>query len=156
MPLKRDQTSGKLVLKRIPKDLCWGKPVEFIKSLVEILGVELPSSSNNRFVVVGHEVPESEDKGKLWVRTSRGGVFLGYYFFQDGEWQRIHNFRPDQVVWLFGDSRVIPEGFQLIDTGVGVPSDIIDFLKKKYLVDTANSTPTQTVYRYFAVRYVGP
>ena len=76
--------------------------------------------------------------------------------FQAGEWQRIHNYRSDEVIWVFGDSRVIPEGFQLIDNNAGIPSDVIDFLMKQYLKDPIASTPTQDVFKYYAIRYIGP
>lgn len=156
MPVKREKALGTLQINKLPKNLCWGTPEEFVKKLIEILGVNIVTHEGSNFVIVSHVVPPPEDKGKLWVRTTSGGVFQGFFLFQDSTWQRIQNRRSDEVIWLYGDSRELPEGFQLIEPGIGgIASDVVDFIVTKYLKDPAASTPTQTVYKYFAVRWIG-
>lgn len=155
MPVTREKLLGQLIINKIPKDLCWGTPTEFVKSLTKILGVNLFTNPGNDFVVVGHSVPAPEDKGRLWVRLSRSGVFQGFYMFVGGSWQRVHNYRSDEVIWMYGDSRIIPEGFQLIDDDSIVPSDVRDWIVQQYLPDTAASTPGAPVYKYFATIYIG-
>ena len=156
MSVSREKVEGELRVDRIPKDLCWGKPEDFVKALTSMLGVTLFTNPGNDFVVVGHQTPANEDKGRLWVRTSRSGVFQGFYLFQGKTWKRIHNRRSDEIIWLTGDSRDIPEGFQLIVPGIGgILSAVVTHLVKQYYVDTAASGPTLTVYNYYAVRYIG-
>lgn len=155
MSVKQDQLKGSLEIKRLPADLCYGTPPEFVKKLIEILEPNILVNAGNDFVVVGHATPAPEDKGKLWIRTTRSGIFQGFFFYQDSAWQRVHNYRPDEVIWMYGDSRVIPEGFQLIAPGANIGADIIEFIMKQYLKDQAATTPTVTVYSYFAVRYLG-
>lgn len=156
MPIKREKVRGELEIKRIPKDFCWGTPTEFVKALQEIYGVDLFVNAGNDFVVIGHQVPAPGDKGRLWIRLSRSGIFQGFFAFQDGKWQRIFNYRVDRVLWMHGDSREIPEGFQLIDANSGqIDPDARDHIVGQYLVDTAATTATLTVYKYFAVRWIG-
>jgi hypothetical protein len=155
MSVKQDELKGNLDIKKLPADLCYGLPTEFVKKLQDILEPNILVNPGNKFVVVGHATPAPEDKGKLWIRTSRSGIFQGYFFYQDSAWERIHNYRPDEVIWMYGDSRVIPEGFQLIDSSSNITSDIVDFIVKQYLKDQGASSPEVTVYNYFAVRYLG-
>lgn len=155
MPITREKLLGQLIINRIPKDLCWGTPTEFIKSLTKILGVNLFINPGNDFVVVGHQVPAPEDKGRLWVRLSRSGVFQGFYMFIGGLWKRVHNYRSDEIIWMYGDSRDIPDGFQLINELSIVPSEVRNHVMTQYLTNTAASTPTNTVYSYFATIYIG-
>lgn len=154
MSVVRERVDAILKILRIPPDLCWTTPEEFIKLLTKILTVEINTAANNEFVIVGHQAPGEDEKGKLWVRLAINGSFIGFYFFENGLWERIHNFRIDHVVWMHGDSRQIPKGFQLIDTGIaGITTDVVDHIKTFYLVNTAVVSPT--VFKYFAVRYIG-
>ena len=68
MSLDREKVNGKLVVNRIPKDLCYGKPADFVQALTQMLGVDVVAGRNNEFTVVGHLVPNPEDKDKLWIR----------------------------------------------------------------------------------------
>lgn len=155
MAVDREKVLGELQLNRIPPGLCWGKPEDFIKQLLDILSVSLAVGQNNEFVVIGHQVPSEDDKNRLWVRLARNGSFIGFYLFVKGRWQRIHNYRNDEIIWMFGDSRDIPDGFELIDgTASTIPIDVQERLITQYIVDTTVSGAAD-VYKYFAVRYVG-
>lgn len=155
MPLT-EKVSARLILKDVPPGVCWGKPEDFIKLLTSALGVELAVSRLTDFVIIGHQTPTADDKGRLWIRLSKAGLFQGFFLFQRGKWRRIHNYRNDEIIWMVGDSRDIPDGFELINgTVAGIPTDVQNFILTKYLANSAASTPTQTVYSYFAVRYTG-
>lgn len=154
MAINRERILAALAITRIPPDLCWGKPADFIKQLVESLTVTLDIATNTDFVVIGHEVPSEDDKGRLWIRLQRNGSFLGFYLFVNGKWQRVFNRRSDEIIWMYGDSRNIPDGFQLVDDSSPVPTDVKDHIMKQYLVDTSVNSATP-VYRYFALTYVG-
>lgn len=154
MSLAKDGGLGKLVIKEDLTCLKYTKPADFIKRLVEILGVELQNSEGADFVVVGHATPTEEDKGRPWFRFAKNGPFQGIYAFQKGKWVRVFNLRNDQVVWMYGDSREIPAGFELIDSVTsGIPADVRTHIVNQYLVDTTISS--STVYKYFAVRWRG-
>lgn len=155
MAIVREKVLADLVIGRIPPDLCWGKPEEFLKAIEEAMDVILQLNSNNDFVVIGHETPSADDKNRLWVRLARNGSFQGFYLFVDGKWQRVFNRRNDEIIWMFGDSRNIPEGFQLIDgTATGIPTDIQQHIIQQYKINE-DVTGIATVYEYFAVRYLG-
>lgn len=156
MSVKREKVKGELRIGKLPKDLCWGKPSDFVKKLVEILSVNLFINPGNDFVVFGFQTPSADDTGRLWIRTSRSGVFSGFYLFTGKKWERVHNYRSDEIIWVHGDSRSIPDGFQLIEEEIGgIQSDVISHIMSQYLKDFAASTTTLTVYKYFAIRYIG-
>ncbi len=154
MSVVRERIDAVLKILRIPPDLCWGRPDDFVKLLTEILTVELSTSPNNEFVIVGHQTPGEDDKGKLWIKLQINGSFQGFFFFQNGLWERIHNYRNDEVIWMQGDSRVIPKGFELIDGALGgIPTDVQQHILTFYLENT--TVVGSTVFKYFAVRYIG-
>ena len=153
----KEKVFGQLLINQIPKNLCWETPEKFIENLVSILGVGLNINENNDFVVIGHQAPGEDDKGKLWVRTATSGIFLGFYIFENGSWVKVQNRRADEVVWFYGDSRDIPDGFKLIQPGIGgIPSDDVAHIVSKYNVNiAATEASVGTVYSYFACVYVG-
>lgn len=155
MAITREKVLGQIGITRIPPGLCWGNPGEFIKLLVDVLSVNLEVNANNDFVVIGHQVPSEDDKGRLWVRLARNGSFLGFFLFVNGKWQRVENRRNDEIIWLYGDSRQIPAGYRLIDgTNPTIPTEIQERLITQYVVNTGASGAAP-VYSYFAVQYVG-
>ena len=60
-------------------------------------------------------------------------------------------FRSDQIIWMFGNSTDIPDGFQLIDSNAPLPAAVRDKIISEY-VETSQGSG---VYTYFAVRWLG-
>lgn len=145
---------GKLIVKDIPSNVCWESPDKFLKKITDFYRVDLDINSNVDFVVVGSETPSEDDKSRLWIKTYNNGYFAGLYKFEGGKWREISLHRPDEVVWFYGDSRNIPEGFKLIDEDNGyITSDNIKHIMSFYNRDT--SIVGSTVYTYFACTYIG-
>lgn len=152
---KVNKVYGKLQLKDIPNNVCWDTPEKFLKQLEQYFGVTLDINSNVDFVVVGSEVPSEDDKGRLWVKLHNNGTFDGFYHFEGGKWTAIQNRRQDEVVWFYGDSRSIPDGYRLIDMDNGLlTTDVIKHIMSMYNQDLNAGTETP-VYTYFACTYIG-
>ena len=147
----RDMLKGKLEVQGSPSSICWGKPAEFIKALTKVLTVKFPVNTNNDFVVVGHEPPSTDDKGRMWAKLSPSRNWLGWHAFIKGQWRRTYAYHPSQIIWMTGDSDIIPDGFQLVDASAPLHPDVISSLTEQYVPFTAGGTR----YRYFAVRFVG-
>lgn len=154
--MKTDKAYGQLVVQDLPQDLCYKTPAKFIKDLTKYLTVELAVNSNVDFVVIGPQVPSEDDKSRLWIKLYANGTFAGLYLFEGGSWTQVQNRRVDEIVWFHGDSRSIPEGYQLIDNDAGtINSTVRDHIMSFYLRDTEVSTTTTPVYTYFACIYIG-
>ena len=156
MSVSRDNIRGTIRLDRIDPNLCWGTPKEFVQKLLSMLSVDLGVPVNNEFVFVSHQTPTEDDKNKLWIRLARNGSFLGFFLFQTGAWKRIDDLRSDMPRDMIGDSREIERPWELIDEGIaGFDADTVSHLKSFYQVDNAKSTPGETVYKVFKVRWIG-
>lgn len=151
----RQKVSAKLKILSIPTNACFTTVSELLKLIEKTFTVDLSVGKNNDFVVTGSEPPTADDKNRLWVRKLNQGSFAGFYIFVGGAWNRIFNRRSDEIIWMYGDSRKVPEGFVLISENTGaVPSEIRDHLIQQYLVDTSVDEASP-VYKYFAVQYIG-
>jgi hypothetical protein len=151
----RQKISAQLKLLNIPPDACFTTVPDLLKLIEAVFSVDLSAGVNNDFVVIGHQTPGADDKNKLWIRKQRNGSFQGFYLFINKTWQRIFNRRNDEVIWLHGDSREIPVGFQLINTTTaGIDADVVSSIMSQYVRDTS-ITGLNPVYKYFAVRYIG-
>lgn len=147
---------GRLIKREDMTDDCWTTPNQFADLLVQKIGINFPVTGGEDFVVYGIATPGEDQKGKLWIRTDRGGHFAGYFLFIEGQWQRIYNHSVQDIVWKHGDSREIEPGFQLIDGTVqSIPTDTQTHIMGFYQIDTVNSTTLFTVYKYFATIYLG-
>lgn len=151
----RQKISGKLNLLKVPANACFTTVAELLKLIQDSYSVDLSAGVNNDFVVTGHQPPGADDKNRLWVRQQRQGSFAGFYMFIGGAWKRIFNRRNDEIIWMHGDSREIPDGFTLISESTGgLTSDVREHVMQFYLEDTSVSQASP-VYKYFAVRYTG-
>lgn len=152
--IKRDPLRIPLVVTNLPESLKWGKPLDFIKKLPELLAGELPRSQNAQLVIVSSQTPSEDDKNSPWFRLARNGMFLGLGMFQQGAWRRVYIHSSFDVVWKWGDSRNIEDGFELIDGNVGgIPSDVQLHIMKYYKQIT--SALPDVAYSYFATVYTG-
>lgn len=155
MPKSR-MLEGKLIERQDTSDECWTTPKAFIKMLREKVGIEFPVKPGEDFIVYGFQTPGEDQKGKIWAKSDRQGHFAGYFWFVDGKWQRIYNHSNFDVVWKYGDSRVIEDGFALIDGSL----PMIDVATQQhimgaYRLDPVESTFLQPVFTYFATVYLG-
>lgn len=96
-----DEISGRLVPNKIPENLCWTNPNEFLENIQQWLGVELGFRRNQNFVIGGFETPGPDDTNKLWARVDQNGNGLGWHHFINGAWRPYC--KP-------GEQRTLPEG----------------------------------------------
>ena len=147
-----DSLVGELELVTRPQNLCWGKPLDFVKTLIDIVKVKFPISRGNKFVVVGHETPGTDDVDKQWARFDQNRNPLGWHAFVKGQWRKYYTVVPGEIRWIIGDSDNPPSGWQLVDENIsGLNINIVNKLKAQYVAFEGD--PTR--FMYFAVRYFG-
>jgi len=140
-----DKLTGKMELGKTPSNWCWTTPKAFAEELINSLQFSWPFEDTHKAVIYGDKTPSADDKDKMWARFDNSGNWLGWYAWQKGSWKRVYNYRSDQVIWLYGNSNNIPDGFQLLDgTAAGAPDLSPQF--------TANQSGG---YSYYAVRWIG-
>lgn len=140
---------GALKIDNVPDRACFSTWRQFLESIPDFLTVEVPSSVSG--VVVGPNTPDEDDRDKIWFRRDNGGNFLGVWAFQNGAWRPLFNFGTNQIIWTFGDSTNIPDGFVLIEEGDPViPSNIVQGLTALYI--PAQAGPG---FGYYALRFSG-
>lgn len=142
-----DVVRGALKLNGSIDRMCFSSWKEFVQSIPNLFSVEVPKSVTN--VTVGEAPPTEDSVDNVWFRRDSSGAILGIYVFQDGAWRQFYNLPPTQVVWMYGNSASLPDGFVLIDTGDPyVPSNVVTILKAQYIALGGG-------YSYFAVRWEG-
>lgn len=145
----QDNIKGALKLTSAIDRQCFTSFTDFVEKLPSLLSVEVPASVSN--VVIGPSEPGQDDIDKLWLRRDNNGSFLGWYAFQNGNWNPFYNLVPGEVVWLVGDSTNPPDGFTVIDTGdPTIPAYIVTVLKGLYIPSVISSG-----YAYYAARFSG-
>lgn len=143
-----DVISGAIKLSGLMEGKCFTSWQEFVQALPSMLTIEVPSSISN--VTVGNIQPAADELDHLWIRKDSSGSFVGLYVFSLGKWRQVYPV-DGEVIWMNGDSRLIPDGYVLIDTGTsGFTQDVINHIKNMYKLDN-----TGVYYVYFAVTYVG-
>lgn len=146
----KDTLTGSLQIVSKPFELCWGKPWDFVKQLVNILKVKFPVNQGNQFIVTGWETPSTDDTGLMWARFDKNRNPLGWYAFIKNQWQKFYTTLNGEVRWVIGDSASIESGWVLIDNNTaGIDSDIVAKIMQDYVIITPGR------YKYFAVKYVG-
>lgn len=140
---------GALRVNGLPELNCFRSFADFIKALPELLSVEVPEGAYG--VTVGADEPGEQDRTKLWVRRDNSGGLIGLYAFQGGAWKPLYGPVPGEVKFIFGDSNIPPEGWEVILPGDGtMPSEVVNRLVSTYVPNVGTGG-----YYYFAVRYVG-
>jgi len=143
----------------IPQNACFNSFAELLAQLPLWYAVEIPASISN--VVVSVTEPGTDDHGKLWIRISGTGAFVAQYMFFNGNWKRLYQYAPGEVIWMSGSSSKIGvpgtdlEPFQLItSTGPSsVPSGARTAIRAQYVESDPVTVPES--FSYFAVVYVG-
>jgi len=148
MQLISDVIKGAIKLNQLPDRLKYSSWIEFIKDLPNLLSVEVPTSVSG--VIVGSSYPTETDRDKVWYRRDSAGNLIGTYAFQAGSWRPLYQLAPGQILWLYGDSSDIPEGFIMIDVGdPRIPALVVNTLMPQYIPNGSGG------YEYFAVRWAG-
>ena len=139
---------GTVRIKNFPEDTCFTSFQEFLKALQDFLIVEIPASVTN--VIVSNQEPSTAQRGSVWFKFNNAGVFQGIYLFTNGAWNQMLP-APNEVIWMYGSSDDIPEGFQLID------SDNPNFTAPQitHIQTFFYPTPGTPPYEYFAVTFTG-
>lgn len=147
---------GKLVKIDDFSEDCFQTPDLFADLLSKKLGIEFPVLDSDNFVLYGFQTPSEDDKGKLWYRTDRSDHFVGFYSFIDSKWRRVRDYTSDEVIWKYGDSRLLEEGFKVIDGTLGeMNTDLQNTLIENYFVPHADDAPSARVWAYYATIYEG-
>lgn len=127
---------------------CFSSWREFLETLPNLLAVEVPRGASS--LLVGREEPGEEDRNKLWARQDSNGAFLGLYAFQNGGWRPFYNYVQNEIIWMFGNSDTIPDGFTLVEVGDPViPSSVVNAIRGQFIPGANNN------FIYFAVKYTG-
>lgn len=122
---------------------------EFLLSLQELLAIEIPVQRITN-VIISNQQPGDEDRNTLWVQRTNGGSVIGIRVYSAGKWVQVFP-APNQVYWLYGDSREPPAGYVVITAGSG------QFTVAQYndLITNAISDPTNTYFVYYPAVFVG-
>jgi hypothetical protein len=148
MPIT-DTIIGSLKLVGSPDKICPMTWDELLRSIPSLYAVDVPRNVTN--VTIGAVQPPESDNDNLWVRINSDGTFVGFYTFQTGAWRKAYQYTLNDVIWRWGNSASIEDGFKLIDQNSALPVPVIDKLMLDYVVDPVNPTN----YIYFAVQFVG-
>ena len=139
---------GALKIDELPEGACFESFEALLKSLPKWLTVEVPRSVTN--VIVGATQPNDDQRDFLWVRRGNDGGFKGIYVYALGEWRQVAP-APQQVYWMYGDSRDLPDGFILVDAAnPNFTSAAVQFIQTQFVRD-----PTNTYWMYFATTFAG-
>lgn len=139
---------GALKILKVPERECFKSWSEFINSIPDFVGVEVPATVNG--VIFSRSEPGDDFKDSLWVYRDSAGNVLGLYAWQGTSWKPLYTMPKYQVFWFWGDSDNPPAGFTAILTGdTEIPSGVVSALVSQYVVTTPNR------YAYYAARYTG-
>lgn len=149
MPPINTTVRGAIKIDNLPERARFTTWLEFLEQLPDLLTVEVPSSISG--VIVSIDEPGEQDRDKVWYRRDSAGRFVGVFAFQGGGWNLFYQFAPQQVIWTWGDSNTIPDGFTLIDVGdTVIPNSIVLAIKAQFVPN-----PVPPGYVYFAIRFSG-
>ena len=110
---------GRLRVLRIPENLVWKTPKEFIHLLVQLVVCEFSGGENDRTVVFGWQPPTADDYEKPWFRTDRQGTFMGWYYRSRNDWRKA--VEVGTIDDLLGDANTPPAGWTTLDGSNGMP-----------------------------------
>lgn len=139
--------TGAIKFTDVPNDFCLTTITELVKFVQQHGVVEFNASSITN-VVVGTSQPT--DTSVVWFQISPSGNFIGVYVYVQSQWVPVFP-PPSQVITMYGDSRDIPIGYQLItSTTPGFNAAMVAHLQAQWLSD-----PGGTYYLIFDVVYTG-
>lgn len=113
--MSRDDSSinlANLVSVGLPQDFCFENVQQLIQGISQYFKAVIPDSITN--VIVSNSQPTSTERDSMWVRLSASGTIMGIYFYTGITWKQVLP-APNEVIWMYGDSADVPEGFILVD-----------------------------------------
>lgn len=151
MPVIQNTVASALHVIALPERACFTTWREFIESIPQFIGVEVPASVSG--VIVGAAPPGEGDRDKIWFRRDNSGAFLGIYAFQNGAWRKLIQTLDgvEQIFWVVGDSENPPDGFTVIQEGdITMPPSTVLGIRSQFLPN-----PIGSGFNYFAMRFSG-
>lgn len=148
MPNNTDVIRGALKLDSFLEDKCFTNWESFILSIPTMFSVEVPAGITN--VNVGNSQPTDDERDNLWVRKDNSGSFLGFYVYSQGAWRNIYP-PPNGPILVVGDSRTIPDGYQLASDSPLITASMLTKLRTLWVL--GGTLPDW--YTMFHVMYVG-
>lgn len=137
---------GAVKIDGLPDKDCFEDGKTFLEWLTSHLVLEIPTDITN--VVIDSNQPK--DRNTLWIRRSKAGAVIGFYLFSDGAWTQLFP-TPEAVFWIWGDSREVPPGYQLIDSS----HNLFTAAEAKFFTDQYRRSDDDTHYTYFATTFIG-
>lgn len=148
MTLGTDTIRGAIKLDNFVEGKCFTSWEDFIKAFPQMMTVEVPKNITN--VTLGPTAPSSSDLDNLWVKTDSGGNFVGLYIFSGGAWNQIYP-APQQLIFMYGDSRAVPPGYQLAVDNPNITATQLQDMQKIWSI--GGTSPTW--FTTFHCVYVG-
>jgi len=128
---------------------CFTSWQDFIKAIPSMFAVEIPPDITN--VTLSNNQPDADQQDHVWFKLNSAGNFVGIFLYITGSWRQVYPV-PNQIFQVFGDSRVPPTGYILVD------SSNPNFTAAEVAALQANWVPHPTepgVYTIFNVTYAG-
>lgn len=91
---------------------CFTSIPDFLKAFPKLFAVEVPASITN--VIVSVNQPDDSQHDSVWFRIDAAGSFVGIFIYATGDWRQVWP-TPQGVFRMYGNSSVVPPGYQLID-----------------------------------------
>ena len=146
MTIGTEVIQGALKLKNFMESKCFSCWEDFIAAIPEMFSVEVPSNITN--VTVGNTQPLDSERDHLWVRTDSSGSPIGLFIYSGGTWNQFLP-PPNQIYYVYGDSRNIPPGYELASASTVLTASQILTLQKTWHAELGGW------YSIFHVVYTG-
>lgn len=117
---------GSIKLDNLIETGCFTSIDDFLKRLPDMLTVEIPADVTN--VTIGSTQPNSDQLNNLWIKKDNSGSFVGLFLFAQGGWNQVYPV-PQELHLVYGDSTVIPTGYQLASDDVNISPTQLAFLQ---------------------------
>jgi len=148
MPIGTDTIRGMLKLNGLIDCEFYTSWQDFVAAIPKLFAVEIPNNITN--VTIGDQQPSDSERDHLWFRTDSSGAFAGLYMFAQCVWQKIYPV-PNQLFFMWGDSRILPPGYTLADADPNINSTELQDMQRIWSVGGTNPT----WYSTFHVTYTG-
>lgn len=120
---------------------------DLLSKLPSVFVVEMPAIVGG--ATVGNTQPGDDARDRPWYRFDNAGNFIGIYVYALGNWRQVAP-APNQLIRMIGDSRAVPEGYQLADAANPKTASVAASLQAQWIKD-----PTATYWVVFDVTFDG-
>lgn len=147
--MTNDVIRGAIKLDGFTEGVCFKSWDDFLATLPSLLAIEIPDDITN--VTIGNTQPTDDQRDNLWIRKDSAGVFMGFYLYASGAWQKIWPV-DGELIMIVGDSRTPPTGFTTATNLSSLTAAQKAFLQSRWHI-VPGSSPTY--YDIFEVSYTG-